>query len=80
MAVVFVKHLQLYTMQRDQAGLKMVERTTHSKTVGYVPQGRDATIAYPYLDLVFENTNDAPVKLYMGIQGGKLVAEVHKMR
>ena len=55
-------------------------RTTHSKTVGYVPQGRDATIAYPYLDLVFENTNDAPVKLYMGIQGGKLVAEVHKMR
>ncbi len=52
----------------------MVERTTHSKTVGYVPQGRDATIAYPYLDLVFENTNDAPVKLYMGIQGGKLVA------
>ncbi|MGQ0422941.1 hypothetical protein ACT4US_35240 [Bacillus sp. HC-Mk] len=23
----------------------MVERTTHSKTVGYVPQGRDATIA-----------------------------------
>ncbi|MCC2504287.1 VanW family protein [Bacillus cereus] len=64
----------------DQAGLKMVERTTHSKTVGYVPQGRDATIAYPYLDLVFENTNDAPVKLYMGIQGGKLVAEVHKMR
>ena len=80
MAVVFVKHLQLYTMQADQAGLKMVERTTHSKTVGYVPQGRDATIAYPYLDLVFENTNDAPVKLYMGIQGGKLVAEVHKMR
>ncbi len=57
----------------------MGERTTHSKTVGYVPQGRDATIAYPYLDLVFENTYDAPGKLYMGMQGGKLVAEVHKM-
>ena len=80
MVVAFVKHHQLYTMQQIEAGLKMVERTTHSKTVGYVPQGRDATIAYPYLDLVFENTNDAPVKLYMGIQGGKLVAEVHKMR
>ncbi|PFK37443.1 hypothetical protein COI93_15225 [Bacillus cereus] len=64
----------------DQAGLKMVERTTHSKTVGYVPKGRDATIAYPYLDLVFENTNDVPVKLYMSIEGGKLVAEVRATR
>lgn len=64
----------------DQAGLKMVERTTHSKTVGYVPQGRDATIAYPYLDLVFENTNEVPVKLYMSIEGGKLVAEVRAVR
>ncbi|WP_459500183.1 VanW family protein [Bacillus sp. C1] len=64
----------------DQAGLKMVERTTHSKTVGYVPQGRDATIAYPYLDLVFENTNEVPVKLYMSIEGGKLVAEVRATR
>ncbi|WP_407639507.1 VanW family protein [Bacillus gaemokensis] len=64
----------------DQAGLKMVERTTHSKTVGYVPNGRDATIAYPYLDLVFENTNDVPVKLYMSVEGGKLIAEVRAAR
>ena len=60
----------------NQAGLKMVERTTHSKPVGYVPLGGDATIAYPYLDLVFENTSDKPVKLVMYIDGGKLVAEV----
>ncbi|WP_242222273.1 VanW family protein [Bacillus cereus group sp. BfR-BA-01380] len=60
----------------DQAGLKMVERSTHSKEVGYVPKGRDATIAYPYLDLVFENTSDNPVKLVMYIDGQKLVAEV----
>lgn len=63
----------------DQAGLKMVERTTHSKEVGYVPKGRDATIAYPYLDLVFENTSDTPVKLVMYIEGGKLVAEVRSL-
>ncbi|MDM5155682.1 VanW family protein [Bacillus sp. DX1.1] len=64
----------------DHAGLKMVERTTHSKVVGYVPKGRDATIAYPYLDLVFENTNDIPVKLIMYVDGGKLVAEVRAAR
>ena len=60
----------------DQSGLKMVERSTHSKEVGYVPKGRDATIAYPYLDLVFENANENPVKLVMYIDGQKLVAEV----
>ncbi|HDX9579953.1 TPA: VanW family protein [Bacillus pseudomycoides] len=60
----------------DQAGLKMVERSTHSKEVGYVPKGRDATIAYPYLDLVFENASDNPVKLVMYMDGQKLVAEV----
>lgn len=63
----------------DQAGLKMVERHTHSKEVGYVPKGRDATIAYPYLDLVFENTTSKPVKIVMYIEGGKLVAEVRSL-
>ncbi|MFD0770268.1 VanW family protein [Bacillus sp. CGMCC 1.60114] len=64
----------------DQAGLNMVERSTHSKQVGYVPKGRDATIAYPYLDLVFENQNDTPVKLVMYIEGQKLIAEVRAVR
>ncbi|PGZ93602.1 hypothetical protein COE51_23605 [Bacillus pseudomycoides] len=64
----------------DQAGLTMIERSTHSKQVGYVPKGRDATIAYPYLDLVFENPNDTPVKLVMYIEGQKLVAEVRAVR
>ncbi|MEI4828655.1 VanW family protein [Bacillus sp. FJAT-53711] len=64
----------------DQAGLTMVERSTHSKQVGYVPKGRDATIAYPYLDLVFENQNDTPVKLVMYIEGQKLVAEIRAVR
>ncbi|MFD3450134.1 VanW family protein [Microbacteriaceae bacterium 4G12] len=64
----------------DQAGLKMVERTSHSKQVGYVPKGRDATIAYPYLDLVFENTSDKPVKLVMYVQGDKLISEVHAVK
>lgn len=63
----------------DRAGLKMVQRTTHSKEVGYVPKGRDATIAYPYLDLVFENPYDHPVKLVMYTEGQKLIAEVRSL-
>ncbi len=50
------------------------------KTVGYVPQG-EMLHCIPIFRLVFENTNDAPVKLLYGhFSGWKLVAEVHKMR
>ncbi|MFJ8456191.1 VanW family protein [Bacillus paramycoides] len=62
----------------DQSGLKMIERYSHSKPVGYVPIGRDATIAYPYFDLVFENTNDVPVQIFMKVEGNTLTAEVIK--
>ncbi|MEH7282218.1 VanW family protein, partial [Bacillus toyonensis] len=63
----------------DQAGLKIVERYSHSKPVGYVPIGRDATIAYPYFDLVFENTNDVPVQVFMKVEGKKLIAEIRML-
>ncbi|MED0988073.1 VanW family protein [Bacillus paramycoides] len=63
----------------DQAGLKMIERYSHSKPVGYVPIGSDATIAYPYFDLVFENTNDELVKIFMKVEGNRLTAEIHRL-
>ncbi|KFN14950.1 vanW like family protein [Bacillus pseudomycoides] len=63
----------------DQAGLKMIERYSHSKPVGYVPIGRDATIAYPYFDLVFENTNNVLVQIFMKVEGNRLTAEIHRL-
>ena len=36
MVVAFVKTSSTLYNAADRAGLKMVERTTHSKTVGYV--------------------------------------------
>ncbi|AIK39249.1 vanW like family protein [Bacillus pseudomycoides] len=63
----------------DQAGLKMIERYSHSKPVGYVPIGRDATIAYPYFDLVFENTNNVRVQIFMKVEGNRLNAEIHRL-
>ncbi|MEN1939207.1 VanW family protein [Paenibacillus sp. 102] len=63
----------------DQAGLKMIERYSHSKPVGYVPIGRDATIAYPYFDLAFENTNDVPVQIFMKVEGKTLIAEIRML-
>lgn len=46
-----------------EAGMTMVERHNHSKSVGYVPAGQDATVAYGYKDFKFTNLYDFPVKI-----------------
>lgn len=38
-----------------QANLKILERTTHSLPITYVPVGQDATVAYGLLDFRFRN-------------------------
>lgn len=40
----------------DYAGLEVVERHLHSKPIGYVPRGRDATVSY-HLDFKFRNNS-----------------------
>lgn len=46
-----------------EAGMTMVERHNHSKSVRYVPVGQDATVAYGYMDFKFTNLYDFPVKI-----------------
>ncbi len=38
-----------------EAGLKIVERTNHALYISHYPQGRDATVDYPTVDLKFVN-------------------------
>jgi vancomycin resistance protein YoaR len=38
-----------------EAGLKIVERTNHALYISHYPQGRDATVDYPSVDLKFVN-------------------------
>lgn len=47
----------------EEAKMTMVEHHNHSKTVGYVPAGKDATVAYGVLDFQFSNPYDFPVKI-----------------
>lgn len=44
----------------DQLGIRITERHHHSLNIGYVPTGRDATVAYGSLDFKFQNTSGAP--------------------
>ncbi|HBZ79383.1 MULTISPECIES: VanW family protein [Brevibacillus] len=46
-----------------EAGMTIVERHNHSKSVGYVPAGQDATVAFGVLDFQFQNPYDFPVKV-----------------
>lgn len=54
------------------SGLGLIERHAHSKAVQYVPEGRDATVGYGYMDLRFINCFDYPVIVKAGMHAGGL--------
>ncbi|WP_207858052.1 VanW family protein [Lucifera butyrica] len=54
------------------ADLGVVERHNHSKPLGYVPLGRDATVVFGALDFRFANTSKAPVMIMAEVLGNKL--------
>ncbi|MBM7692016.1 vancomycin resistance protein YoaR [Peribacillus deserti] len=62
----------------DQLGVSYVEKHHHSLNVGYVPNGRDATVSYGGLDFRFQNTAGVPflIKTIVDKQNGTLTVEV----
>ncbi len=58
------------------AGLRIDERHAHTRPVHYVPEGHDATVAYPYLDLRFSNTREGPLIVKSGLSGGRLWVKI----
>ncbi len=58
------------------ANLEIVERTSHSLPVSYVPGGMDATIAEGYIDLKLRNNTDYPVKIVAVVNGRNLTCKI----
>ncbi|MBM6837589.1 VanW family protein, partial [Clostridium saudiense] len=58
-----------------RAGIIPDFRMYHEMTVGYVPQGLDATIGDEWPDLVFTNPYDYPVVVNVYASGGSVTAE-----
>lgn len=54
------------------ANMVIKERYNHSKPLGYVSLGRDATVAYGALDFKFTNTTGGPVMIMAEVEGSKL--------
>ena len=60
----------------EAAGLDIVHRYTHSREVGYVPAGRDATVSWGGPDFVFQNSLEQPVMIRTEVNQGELVVKV----
>ncbi|MCE5315013.1 MAG: VanW family protein [Armatimonadota bacterium] len=59
------------------AGVRVVERYPHSRTVPYVGPGRDATVAYGARDFKFENTDKSPICILTSIGRGSLTVDIY---
>ena len=57
------------------ANLEIVQRTSHSLPVAYVPAGMDATIAEGYIDLKIKNNTEYPVKIQATVSGRQLTCK-----
>lgn len=62
------------------SNLKIVRRAPHSRPVAYAPIGRDATVAYPSIDLRFQNTTKAPIYISARIVGNTVNVSLYGMK
>ncbi len=59
-----------------RAGMEVVQRHRHSRTVAYLPPGLDATVNFGSLDLKLRNPFDTPLYLRTFVKGGRLTVIV----
>lgn len=53
-------------------GIKIIERYSHSRSVPYVPPGRDATVSWYGPDFVFKNNYNQPILIRASADEGKM--------
>ncbi|SFJ53901.1 Vancomycin resistance protein YoaR, contains peptidoglycan-binding and VanW domains [Halobacillus dabanensis] len=61
----------------DNAGLKIVERYSHSRKVPYVPPGRDATVSWYGPDFTFKNEFNTPVLIQAKSVNGMVIVQIY---
>ncbi|HOM02758.1 MAG TPA: VanW family protein [Acetivibrio sp.] len=64
----------------EKAGLEITERHSHSKKVPYVPQGKDAMVAYGSSDFRFKNNRQNPIVIKSEIKDGKVTVRLYEIR
>ena len=69
----------VYNAAKKIDGVKITERHMHEKPVGYIEMGKDATVAYDYLDLKFKNNNSFDLKLKAYMKNDKVCVDIYKI-
>lgn len=69
----------IYNAALGVKGIKITERHEHARDVAYIKDGKDATVAYDYLDLKFKNTNNFDIKLYSEVKNNKVIVKINKV-
>jgi len=59
------------------AGLPILERHRHYWPASYVPPGQDAAVAYPNIDLRFQNSLRSPIRISAGIEGESVLIRLY---
>ena len=58
------------------ADMKIIERHSHSKKIGYLPLGEDASVSFGYYDLKFENNKNIPIMIKVVIDNNELTVKI----
>lgn len=61
----------------DRAGLQIVKRYSHSRSVPYVLPGRDATVSWYGPDFEFRNQYNQPIIIRATAAGGKMFVSIY---
>jgi vancomycin resistance protein YoaR len=61
----------------DNAGIKIVERFSHTRKVPYIPPGRDATVSWYGPDFEFKNDYNQPVLIRARTLGHLLIIKIY---
>lgn len=69
----------IYNAALGVNGLKITERHEHDRDVAYIEDGKDATVAYDYLDLKFKNNNNFDIKIYSFVSDNKVCVKIFKI-
>lgn len=69
----------LYNAVLSGPGLTVVERHEHSGPVYYVPEGKDACVAYGSCDFKFRNDNDFDIKMYFSNTPDSIDVSINKI-
>nr|WP_235715913.1 VanW family protein [Acetivibrio cellulolyticus] len=63
-----------------EAGLSITERHPHSNKVGYVGEGKDATVVYGGADLKFINNRSNPIVIKVSVAGDIVTVKLYEIK